>query len=147
MTKPAKGNNNLTSIKKRILKSIGIVFVIILPLAIIFVIFKPFAAKKISQRIIEDYRLQENFKEQDVFDKVALMRKDAEFTFYFYFLTEDSVNEATGEAYRILDKSRRKDLLQKEIKMLQGEVNTIAMLFNHLEYSSYVFKKSLTSTL
>lgn len=120
--------------KRSALKIILFVLLLFAPIIVLMVIFTPFAEEKITERIVNDYRLPSNYTQEDIVNTVKKMRRDPEFQFYFFAIPLDRVAEATYEVFETMDRSRGQEALKTEMNQLQEKIKAMAVVFYHMDY-------------
>lgn len=120
---------------KSLVKLCLLILLFLAPVLVLMGVFTPFASKKISERVMSNYQVPEDFKIEDITQVVKNMRSDPNFLFYFSVLDKDNIAQGTFETYEIMNRSRSNAALLSELNRLQQKTKSLAVMFYHLEYT------------
>ncbi len=122
-----------------LIKIIGVIFILFIPLVITVGIFTPLASHQKKGKSVT-YTMPRNFTKDDFRKLVQSMRRDQEFVFYFYALPKESVNAAMEDVYPVIDKNRDQAQYLGLLHETQEQVESLAIVSQSFNYNDDFFQ-------
>ena len=116
-----------------LVRILGIVLILVIPLLIVMSVFRPFASRQKHPRY-EEYVIQKDFTKIDLIRVVEHMRQDPEFVFYFQAFPRGKLDIAIEEIYSALDQNRSQEKHLELLNNSQEQVRSLAALFQSFHF-------------
>lgn len=120
-------------------KVIAVLLLLVAPIIILVVVFRPMAKKRVNKEFVAKYTLPKNYTAEDIVNIIKKMRKDREFEFYFYALGNDRIAQLTENIVSIMKSTRKDDLLLNVIKAKRQEVHYLGVFFLNINFPNDFF--------
>ncbi len=120
------------ALKPVLLKTGGLVLLIVVPLIAVVAIFTPIIHSN-KPLDVSTYRIPQQFTQEDIDTLIGLMKAEPEFGFYFELLDDNSITEAGRDVFNSLNGHRSADQILAQIESSQKKVRGLALFFSSFD--------------